>query len=411
LFVVQLKGIIFVFQNENLLMKRLFLLFILSFLIFPLQAQIKLTSQAQISILTCSPSEEKVFTVYGHTAVRVYDPANDLDYVFNYGIFDFNKPNFIYRFTKGETDYKLEATYFLNFLADYQRRGSRVVEQVLDLTHKEKEEIWNALLTNARPENAVYRYNFFFDNCATRPVALIERYLDGEVVYNHETKPQTFRQLINYSMRNKPWLIFGTELALGSPTDRTATPHEELFLPLYVEAAFDKATIKSADGSERNLVSHKKVLAEEVPQTVESTFFTPLVLSLLFLVLVSCFTFYEWKCKKYCRGLDVFLFFIAGIAGIILFFLAFISEHPATYPNWLLIWLHPLHLIGAVFIAVKKFNKAAYWYHFINFAVLTLMMLGWHFIPQHFNAAFFPLIASMWLRSGFSVYRYKSGIA
>lgn len=380
-------------------MRRVLYLFILSVCILPLFAQVKLSEKARISVLTCSPSEEAVFTVYGHTAIRIHDSVNKIDAIFNYGIFDFSKPNFIYRFAKGETDYKLGVTSFEHFLAEYQMRGSAVTEQVLNLLPDEKERIWEALLRNAQPENAVYRYNFFFDNCATRPVAIIEQYVDGEVVYNHTSEPQTFRQLINDCMRNKPWLIFGTELALGSPTERIATPHEELFLPLYLEAAFDKATIKGSNGPERKLVSETNVLAEEIPEDIESTFFTPLVCSLFLFLVVLLLTVYEWKTKQYFRIVDVILFFIAGLAGVILFFLAFVSEHPATWPNWLLIWLHPFHLAGAVLFAVKKFNKAAYSYHFINFALLSCMLLGWYFIPQHFNTAFLPLVASYWVRS------------
>ncbi len=390
--------------QPDFLMKKILLLFILSVFIFSVHAQTGLSDEAQISILTCTPSEEASFTVYGHTAIRVWDPERNMDAIFNYGIFDFNKPNFIYRFAKGETDYKLGITTFDRFLMEYQMRGSGVTEQVLNLTTDEKAGIWNALLINARPENAVYRYNFFFDNCATRPVALVERSVDGTVVYNHPNNPQTFRDLINYAMRNKPWLIFGTELALGAPADRIATPHEELFLPLYLESAFDKATIKSADGTERPLVKQTNILAEEIPEDIEPIFFTPLVVSLLLLAIVLILTFLEWKKKKYYRWLDCLLFFIAGIAGVIIFFLAFVSEHPATWPNWSVVWLHPFHLIGVVLFAVKKFNKAAYYYHFINFAALTLMLLGWYFIPQHFNAAFLPLVLCLWVRSARSVF-------
>lgn len=380
-------------------MRRVLYLFVLSVLIFPLYAQVKLSERARISILTCSPSEEAVFTVFGHTAIRIYDPENKIDAIFNYGIFDFSESDFIYRFAKGDTYYKLGVTYYHRFLAEYQMRGSSVTEQVLNLHQDEKERIWDALLINAQPENAVYRYNFFFDNCATRPVAIVEKYVDGKVVYNHESKPQTFRQLVNDCYKNKPWLIFGTELALGSPTGRIATPHEELFLPLYLEAAFDKATIKSPDGSERKLVSATNLLADKIPEDIETSFFTPLVCSLLLFFALLLLTLYEWKTNRYFRVVDVTLFFIAGLAGVVLSFLAFVSLHPATWPNWLLIWLHPFHLVGAVLFTVKKFNKAAYYYHFINFALLSLMLLGWYFIPQQLNAAFIPLVLSLWLRS------------
>ncbi|MDR2119103.1 MAG: DUF4105 domain-containing protein [Tannerellaceae bacterium] len=389
-------------------MRRFIFLFMPVFFAFSLPAEISLSDDAQISILTCSPSEIAVFTVYGHTAIRVSDPAVGLDMVFNYGIFDFHKSGFIYRFTKGETDYQLGVTSFGNFVMDYASRGSGITEQTLNLTPEEKHRIWAALADNARPENATYRYNFFFDNCATRQVALIERCIDGRLAYRHEPLHRSFREEINRCMRNKPWLLFGCQLALGSPADREMSVREELFLPLLLEKAFDSAAILSPDGQERPLVSTRKMLLEDAPDPVEPAVFTPLVASLVFLGFFLLLTVVEWRTKRRCPAADCALFALAGLGGLLLFFLAFVSVHPATWPNWSLLWLHPLHLIGAVLPAVKTWKKAAYSYHFINFAALTLTLAGWHFIPQHFHIAFIPLIACLWMRSGWYVLsRYK----
>ena len=388
-------------------MKKYLLLLFLLLCLVPAKAQIRLSDEAQISILTAAPSDEEVYTLYGHTAIRVKDTQHKLDVVFNYGIFDFSKPNFIYRFTKGETDYKLAAYDFSHYIIEYQMRGSEVTEQVLNLTPDEINKIWTALVINARPENAVYRYNFFFDNCATRPVAIVEEQVDGKVQYNNPPEPQTFRDLINYCTRNHPWLTFGCDLALGSPTDRVATPHEMMFLPVYLKEEFEKATIVGADGSERKLVKSTERLTEEVTDDTDNgkTWFTPMLCSILIFLLVASVTFLEWKKKTYFRGVDCVLFFLAGVAGTVLFFLCFISTHPCVRPNWSIVWLQPFDLLAVILFAVKKFRKAAYYYHFINFAALTLLLAGWHFIPQHMNIAFIPLVATIWLRSGYGVYR------
>ena len=222
-------------------------LFLLGILSLSAMAQPKLSEEARISLMTSAPYDEEVFTVYGHAALRIYDPKQNIDYIFNYGIFDFSKPNFIYRFAKGETDYKLGVADFQDYVIEYQMRGSDITEQVLNLTQEEKEHIWDALLINYRPENRVYRYNFFFDNCATRPAAILEKEINGSVDYQYPYQSQTFRDLINYCTRNHPWLTFGCDLALGSPTDREATQHEMLFLPPYLKEAFSKATITGRD--------------------------------------------------------------------------------------------------------------------------------------------------------------------
>ena len=393
-------------------MKKYLLLLFLLLLLVPAKAQIKLSDEAQISILTAAPSDEAVFTLYGHTAVRVKDSLHKLDLVFNYGIFDFSKPNFIYRFTKGETDYKLAAYNFQHYIIEYQMRGSEVTEQVLNFTPDEINKVWNALYINVQPENCVYRYNFFFDNCATRPVAIVEEQVDGKIKYNDPPEPQTFRDLINYCTRNNSWLTFGCDLALGSPTDRVATPHEMMFLPVYLKEEFDKATIVNPDGTERKLVKSTTRLAEELTDDDqgEKEWFTPMLCSMIIFLLVSLITYMEWKKKTYFRLVDCILFLLAGVAGTVLFFLCFISTHPCIWPNWSIVWLQPFDLIAVILFAVKKYGKAAYYYHFINFAALTLLLVGWYFIPQHLNIAFIPLVATLWLRSGFGVYRGRMHI-
>ena len=370
----------------------------------------RLSQQAEISLITCSPSEDAVFTVYGHTALRVFDPANKIDRVYNYGIFDFSKPNFIYRFAKGETDYVLGASNFGYFLAEYVSRGSEVCEQVLNLLHKEKEALWNALEWNALPENREYRYNFFFDNCATRPVQIIEDNIQGTIEFEPPANEfPAFRDIINKCTRYRPWQTFGCDLALGAPTDRSMTQKESFFIPENLKNAIEKAEIVR-EGKSVPLVKKMNLLAEADQQPLTTPFYyTPLCCFLLLFLVIGVLTLIEWRSKSYFRLVDILLFFAAGLAGCILFFLSFMSVHPCTSPNISLLWLHPFHLIGIIFFSVKKWKMMAYWYHFINFAVIIIMSAAWFFLPQHFNIAFIPLIASLLLRSGWTLVRKKNG--
>lgn len=369
-----------------------------------------LCEQAQISLLTCSPDGKAVYTLYGHTAVRVRGQIrvdsvcrSGIDIVFNYGIFDFSKPNFLYRFVRGETDYRLEYYRYDDFLTDYVMRGSEVYEQTLNLTPREKEAFWQALLLNADTLNRVYRYNFFYDNCSTRPVAVLERCLDGRIAFR-ETPSGSFREMINHCTRNRPWQTFGCDLVLGLPADRTATFRESFFLPENVKKAFAGAEAVQPDGGRRPLVSAEQVLAEEIPDSeTEGTLFTPLTCSLLVFVLTLSVTLYGWRNRRRCRALDCLLFFCAGLAGCVLFFLCFASEHPAIWPNLSVGWLHPFHLVGVVLFAVKKLKKAAFCYHCINFAALLSTCCAWIFLPQHLNLAFIPLMASLLIRSGYGI--------
>ena len=383
-------------------MKKIIFLFLFGLLSLPIFAQPKLSEETEVSLMTSAPYDEEVFTVYGHAAIRVHDPKQKIDYIFNYGIFDFSKPNFIYRFAKGETDYKLGVANFQDYVINYQMSGSEITEQVLNLTQQEKDAIWDALLINYKPENRVYRYNFFFDNCATRPAAILEKVILGKIDYHYPYEAKSFRDIINYCTRNHPWLTFGCDLALGSPTDREATQHEMLFIPGYLKDAFSKGTITNEDQEVRPLVKETRTIAA-APNELERNMwdiFTPMVCASLFFILIASLTFMEWKQKKYFLTIDCIVFGVAGTAGIVLFYLSFISTHPCIWPNWSLLWLHPLHWLGVILFCVKKLKIAANYFHFINFAALTMMLLGWYFIPQHLNTAFFPLVASVWLRSG-----------
>lgn len=137
----------------------------------------------KVSLMTCAPGTE-IYALFGHTALRYEDKARGEDWVFNYGMFSFNTPHFIYRFVKGETDYELGVTRYPYFEGSYAMRGSSVYQQTLNLTISEKQELRRLLEENYLPENRVYRYNFFYDNCTTRARDVIERCIEGKVVYS-----------------------------------------------------------------------------------------------------------------------------------------------------------------------------------------------------------------------------------
>ena len=386
-----------------------FLFGFLCVICFAVNAQTYLTERAKISLLTTAPSDDAVYTLYGHTSIRIRDSIDantKFDYIFNYGMFDQSVPNFIYKFVKGETDYMLGRYRYNDFESDRLLLNSSVCEQILNLYPQEIQTILTELMIKSMPENRNYRYNFFFDNCATRPALLVEEFINGNIIYEENLPKTTFRDMINYCTRNHPWVTFGCDLVLGSPTDRIVTIKESFFIPEYLKNAWSTAKVENFDGTERSLVLTEHILIENVSDEVSGkTIFTPLVCSLLLFAVILLITWVEWKRKKYFRIVDCLLFFVAGMAGCVLFFLCFVSEHPSIWPNINIVWLHPFHLTAIGLFAIKKLNKVAYWYHFTNFVALLLMLFAWFFIPQHLNMAFIPLIATFLLRSGYCLIR------
>ncbi|MEG1587146.1 MAG: DUF4105 domain-containing protein [Bacteroidales bacterium] len=379
---------------------RFFLLLIISIFTFSLKTQAQIpTDSLRISLLTASPGSE-VYEKFGHTALRVQDLSGKTDLVFNYGLFSFNSPNFIYRFVKGETDYQLGITEFPYFTMEYAMRGSAVTEQILNIPADEASRIFRALMENYRPENRVYRYNFFFDNCSTRPRDIIARNLSDSIHYQESASQASFRELVYDKTGAESWLSFGIDLTLGANADRKASYREAMFLPEILLEAFSTATIGG-----KPLVNETIILVEEEPaQPKKEPFFTsPPVVCWGFFILILLLCFFELRRNKIFRPADTLIFGMAGIAGCILFFLNFISVHPAVDDNFNCIWLQPLHLFAAIAVWVKSLKRVLYYYHFVNFVALLSLLLFYGLIPQYFNAAFFPLIGVLMLRSAIHI--------
>src|SRR5690554_1895630 len=192
-------------------MKKIILIIVPLFLILFTQttnAQVQLHDSARISLLTASPWHGAVYALFGHTAIRVQDDSVGVDDVFNYGYFDSSQPNFMYNFVRGKTDYVLGVTTFNDFIYEYGYKGQRVTEQILDLTASEKQQLFNALYINSLPENMRYRYNYFYDNCATRPRDMIEEYSNGTIIYQPTSSSDRKSTRLNSSHVRISYAVF-----------------------------------------------------------------------------------------------------------------------------------------------------------------------------------------------------------
>ncbi len=351
----------------------------------------------KVSLITCYPGSE-IYELYGHTMLRVR--YADVDMVYNYGIFDFNAPNFMYRFVKGETDYKVVGYSSQYMLHGYESR--KVVEQDLNLTQRQAAEVVNALYINALPDNAVYRYNYIYDNCATRPRDIVEKAIGGALHYPAMRDTLTFREEMRHYNANYAWQQFGIDLVLGSGIDYELDYREQMFVPMVLMDAFAGATVERGD-TVMPLVNATRVLnpgadmGDVLPPTPE--WMSPMTVAIALLVVVVAVSLLDIKRHKVSRWLDSLLFGFAGICGIVIFFLIFVSTHAATSPNFNGIWLHPFSLLPAILIWIKKAKRVLYFYHFLNFAVIILLLVSWPFLPQAANMAIFPFMLCLATRS------------
>lgn len=298
----------------------------------------------EVSLITCSPHEE-IYSLYGHTALRWHEEGDTpQDIVFNYGVFDFKRPHFILRFVFGITDYELGVFPFPLFCAEYARWGSQVSEQVLDLTNDEKRRLRDALAENLRPENRVYRYNFLYNNCSTKPRDLIERCLDGRVQYEpREDFQPTFREMIHEHTSRHPWAAFGNDLLLGVGADIKTNRSEQEFLPENLMYDFGHARVARSSGV-KPLVLKNRVPVMPGVQVVKSDFpLSPTTCGLLLTALSLLIAFGEYRRKRTYKWWDVALMLLTGCAGIVITAM-FFSQHPTTSTNLQLLLLNPLPL-------------------------------------------------------------------
>lgn len=362
-----------------------------------------LSPKAEISLLTCSPGHE-VWAHYGHTAIRVKDPANRIDLTFNYGLFNFHSKHFLWDFVTGNTYYILGYTRTSSFLEEYKEEKRLVTEQILNLRPAEKEQLWNALCLNSLPENRTYLYNFFYDNCATRARIIIEKNIDGEVRYLQGKPYHSLRQVVAHYTQDHPWTWFGISLTVSSPADRETAFIDLLFAPELMQEAFSKAFITdSIQGMARPLVRETKTAVNSLQTPPKTTFPRPGPKScfwLLFAFGLGLFA-YEWKRHYHAWWFDGLVFGIAGLIGIVIAFLAFVSIHPAVQHNYLLLWLHPLQGLFALSLCFSKLRKRPFpsIYSLIQFLLSLSALVGFGFFPQYFHPATIPFLATLMLRN------------
>ena len=358
------------------------------------------SDSVRVSLLTCAPGSE-IYSLFGHTALRYENPTKGEDWVFNYGMFSFNTPNFVMRFVKGETDYQLGVIPFRYFEGEYAMRGSSVYQQELNLTSQEKENIIRLLEENYRPANRTYRYNYFYDNCTTRARDKVEQGIEGKVVYPKGVKECSFRQIVREYTDGHEWSAFGIDLCLGSEADEPIDERKQMFSPFYMLEFARGAMIHRADTivpfvKEEKLLLDFSSKDEELFEKDEEVFLpSPWACALIWWVFTFVVTTLGIKNGKVYWLWDVLLFGAQGIGGCVIAFLFFFSVHPTVGSNWLLMILNPLPLFYMPFMLYRAIKGKKDVFHVINAVVLTLFIVLMPFVQQKFNPTVLPLALNL----------------
>ncbi len=353
--------------------------------------KIILSDSAKISLITASPGWE-LYTRWGHSAIRVNDPQHRIDLVYNYGTFDFNEPGFYVKFLRGRLLYFLDAYDFKYEVPAYKKMNQTLFEQNLNLNQQEKQEVFNFLLNNVKPENRFYLYDFFFDNCSTRIRDVFKSVLGNKLRFpDYANDNKTFRQMADADLSTAPWEKFGIDLILGLPTDKIASSWDRMFLPRDLMESFAHAEIKK-DSTIIPLAEPAHILYQRLPLTEKIGLLTPSFVFWGLFVIVLLFTFFQFIRNFRFVWPDVIVFGISGILGLAILFMWFGTDHYATKENFNFLWSLPLNILIPYFL-IKNQNNLYLRSYLISIVVINIILiLSWKIFPQQYNVSDIPIL-------------------
>ncbi len=367
-------------------------------LLLVVSAHAQFSQRTQASIITCGPGAE-LYSSFGHTAIRIHDPESGYDMVYNYGMFDFNAPNFYFKFARGKLPYWLGKAPMLYFVQSYMAEERFVKEQVLNLEPSEVRDILNFLENNALEENKYYPYDFFFDNCATRPRDVIIDVL-GEKLKLHthpDANEVTFRDIIDRYLEVNPWADLGIDLILGAVIDRPVTNVELMFLPDYVFEIMGNSSIVN-DGREVPLVKGEVFVHYDPgkPAAADPPAILPSYIMWALFAISLGLTLLKWR--RPLLAFDIPVFLVVGLLGVMIMLMWTATNHQATAANLNMLWTHPIHLfsvLGLVFLRSKDWMAR---YYLIMAVITGIIVVIDPILPQEFHPAIKPLILVLALR-------------
>lgn len=368
--------------------KRIFLI-ILSFVF---SFSLKADDEIKFSVVTIGPYESELYSAFGHSGIRYVDKKNNIDHFYNYGIFDFNQPNFYLNFLNGKLlymvakyDYRTAEKYYIN-------EDRYIKEQVLDLNESEKILLYNILEQNIRPENRTYLYNYVYDNCATKIRDVLDNVYGESLSFTSEPEKKSFRQLMDLYLEKNKWGDLGIDICLGPEIDYDVSFDEEMFLPDYLFKGIENAV---RDG-DKKIVSKTNIINLQ-KEDFQSYSLSPHYIFLIFFIISIYLSFRQVK-----YGIKYFIFdsiylMVSGIIGCLLVYLWFFTDHLSSY-NFNIVWAMPFNIIISILILVNPNSSLVKWYMFLYSVLLFSLLILWNWIPQNLNEILLFFILGITLR-------------
>ena len=352
----------------------------------------------KISILSIGEGPSLV-DAFGHTAIRVKDAELKNDVVFNFGVYDFNSPNFYSNFVKGRPEYKLGIQNYNNLTQNYIRQKRYIVEHQLNLDQNSIKIIIDLLVEKLN--DPYYIYDYFRDNCTTRAADIVIDKTNNKFKDNKLESESilSYRDLIHGKINENSWAALGIDLCLGAIIDKKITTRETFFLP---ENLMNYLDLYEGDIIKRNII-----YSPESEISYRENLPSPLLINLILSLIIVVITIFNFKSNKWNKSLDTLIFLISGSIGILIIYLWFFSNHFAGAQNFNFLWAFPFNF--ALIFAIYK-NKIPNWaigYIKLLIILIILLFLHWTTGVQKYNLTLLPIFVALLIRYSFLVHRIK----
>ena len=217
-------------------------------------------SSLSVYLLTIEPGD-LIYELFGHNALVVRDAETGYEAAFNYGIFDPRGVGFYVSFLKGRMMYQAEAQSLPRMLDAYRRNNRRIWAQELDLEPDRKARLLQLLQTAVLPENYIYPYQYYLNNCSTKLRDALDTVLDGHLraatdgpptgaTWRRDTRRLTSTDAVGY---------LAIDIVLGPKGDEPTNRWDEMWIPMKLRDTAGGLFVTRADGTRTPLVRSEEL--------------------------------------------------------------------------------------------------------------------------------------------------------
>ena len=382
-------------------MKIKFLKFSFLFFLYPFILFSNGNNNELFSIITIGPYQNELYSAFGHSGVRYQNIEQGLDIFYNYGIFDFNQPNFYTNYVKGKLTYMVGKNQYSFYERYYSNQKRYIKEQVLNLSSEEKFFLLDYLENNVKKENRFYPYNYIFNNCSTKIRDVLELTIGEKLKFNDPPANLSYRSLIDRYLDNYKWADIGIDICLGTKIDDKASNYDAMFLPEYLFSSLENATV-----GDKKLVFETRINNLDQDQIISRGIISPKIVFSIFLIISLYFSFRQIKYRNKFIYFDSLLFFLSGMIGILILFLWFFTDHISTN-NLNILWAFPLNILASFFIIKRTDSRFLNNYMILSSFMTFLILFIWIFYPEFFNNSLIIFVLAIFLRSVTNAIYYK----